>query len=141
MMSLEHRNLIHADLGHVFERAIRQAILHDGLHSPEHTSPTCFEDPGCFAPGKTPGPSGQEELVSGGHPFLPFCPGHPLDLHAIEGGSRRVSEDHPAVPDRKMFEFPDRLGIVDGVASDRTPDIPAGLFFRGRISTQRTGFS
>ena len=117
LVSFEYGNLVHSDLGDPLEGAMGQSVVHNRLDGPEHTPPAGLEHLGRLFPGKSPGPPGQKNLVSGGHAFLSVRPGDPFGLDSIPrtvhppGG---VPEDHPEDPERDIVEFPDLLRIVGG---------------------------
>ena len=74
-VALEDGNLVGSELGDALQRAVLQAVVHHVGDGPIHTVPTCPEHPGRFAPGQSPGPASQKELVVVGQLFFSRSPG------------------------------------------------------------------
>ncbi len=116
-VALEDGNLVDSDLGDALQRAVLQAVVHHVGDGPIHTVPTCPEHPGRFAPGQSPGPASQKELVVVGQLFFSRSPGESFDMDPVERTvhtARRIEEEDLEVEQGQILEGPGRLEVIPG---------------------------
>ena len=80
----ENRDLVDSDLGDPVQGTMLQTVVHHEGHGPTHAIPSCPEDPGCSAPGESPGPTSEKELVVVGQMLFPRSPGKSFDMDSME---------------------------------------------------------